>query len=65
LLQVQVNDKMFCDTDNQVKTKKQLLIAIFTVLDGLVIECCWRPSQLGPHQVIHEAIATLLRSKRA
>eukprot|EP00985_Skeletonema_marinoi_P017505 scaffold9606_cov105-Skeletonema_marinoi.AAC.2 len=38
---------------------------IHTVRYDMVLECCWRPSQIGPHQVTYDAVAWLTHIHRA
>ena len=39
--------------------------SIHSVRYDMVLEWCWRPSQIGPHQVTYEAVATRIHIQRA
>eukprot|EP00985_Skeletonema_marinoi_P003813 scaffold1663_cov182-Skeletonema_marinoi.AAC.6 len=36
---------------------------IHSVRYDIMLECCWRLSQIGPHQVTYDAVAWLIHQK--
>eukprot|EP00984_Skeletonema_dohrnii_P026871 scaffold16271_cov118-Skeletonema_dohrnii-CCMP3373.AAC.7 len=41
-------------------TSRQIHAHIHSVRYDMVLECFWRPSQIGPHQVTYDAVVWLI-----